>query len=153
MQNPLGSAETEASVFLSVCSWSGITDLKLQLSLAFKDGFIWRLQRWVTLPRESGLLLHQALLSGSSVVWRSDGPRGISVTNASSLSLKVRTNGVWGFFHLAAIFLQRKHLSIGLSLLPFLIMSDPVTVRLEKPLTHPHASLSHWEVPLIISKQ
>lgn len=98
MQNPLGSAETEASVFLSVCSWSGITDLKLQLSLAFKDGFIWRLQHWVTLPRESGLLLHQALLSGSSVVWRSDGPRGISVTNASSLSLKVRTNGVWGFF-------------------------------------------------------
>lgn len=38
------------------------------------------------------------------------------------------------FFHLAAIFLQRKHLSIGLSPLPFLIMSDPVTVRLEKPL-------------------
>lgn len=126
-QRPVFSFLSAPGLVLQISNCSSVWRLRMGLFGCCSVGWHFR-------GSQACCCIKHSLLSGSSVVWRSDGPRGISVTNASSLSLKVRTNGVWGFFHLAAIFLQRKHLSIGLSPLPFLIMSDPVTVRLEKPL-------------------
>ena len=40
------------------------------------------------------------------------------------------------FFHLTAMFFQRKHLSVSLSPLPFLTMTEPVTVGLKSSLLH-----------------
>lgn len=72
-------------------------------------------------------------------VWGSAGPWGISSTNAS----EVRINGVWGFFSFSCNISSEQtplcvcHSPMGHSPLPFLIVTDLVTVRLENPFYTP----------------
>lgn len=144
----LGPAETNQKWIL--CLEIGIQLLYFSCfsdSLAFKDRFILMLQCHMTLflKRQDYYWIKHLHLPGFFVVWRSDRPSGISVTNASSPSLKSKTNVVGFFpFHLAAMFLQRKHLSVSLSPSLFLTMTEAVIVRLKKhPFTQLHTSLRH----------
>lgn len=107
-----------------------------------------------SLPKEAGLLLDQVLtlvgfFCGLEIRWSQ-----WNICHKCIISFTQDQNKCGlVFFHLAAMFFQRKHLSVSLSPFPFLTMTEPVSVRLEKhPFTQPHASLRHWEVPFKISK-
>lgn len=90
-QRPVFSFLSAPGLVLQISNCSSVWRLRMGLFGCCSVG-------WHFPGSQACCCIKHSLLSGSSVVWRSDGPRGISVTNASSLSLKVRTNGVWGFF-------------------------------------------------------